>query len=75
MDVQGRVRLRFQWTYLEELSIFAYETTKKGAKGEAEMSIFGFPNNSEQIGVTISRRSAAVDSMLLRSTQKYMRRR
>ena len=28
----GRVRLRFQWTYLEELSIFAYETTKKGAK-------------------------------------------
>ena len=33
INVQCRVMLRFLWTYLEELSNFDYDTTKKGAKG------------------------------------------
>ena len=32
-DVQCRLMLRFLWTYLEELSNFDYDTSKKGAKG------------------------------------------
>jgi hypothetical protein len=36
--------LRFLWTFLEELSNFDDGATKKGAKGQAEMSIFGLPN-------------------------------
>ena len=39
MDVQGRVRLRFLWTYLEEGSNFDYGGRQKGAKGDAEMKI------------------------------------
>ena len=30
MNDRSRSKLRFLWTYLEELSIFAYETTKHG---------------------------------------------
>ena len=33
VNVQCRVMLRFLWTYLEEVSNFDYDTTKKGAKG------------------------------------------
>jgi hypothetical protein len=32
------------WTDLKEGSNFDYDTTKKIAKGKAEMSIFGLPN-------------------------------
>ena len=45
IPVGCRGMLRFLWTYLEELSNFDYGATKKGAKGEAEMSIFASQNS------------------------------